>query len=332
MELGFTLMSEEHGPKELVRLARQAEDGGFDFLVQSDHFHPWVPEQQHSPYAWSVLGAVAAVTERVKLATFVTCPTVRYHPAVIAQKAATMALLSDDRFTLSLGAGERLNEHVVGRGWPSADIRHQMLGEAIAIIRALWGGGYQSYRGHYFQLEDGRVFDLPDQPIRLAIAASGPESLRLAIEHGDELVATDPDGELVGGFRDARGSDAPATCQVPVCVSADRQAAIDTAHRMFRWSALGWKVMSELPNPVNFAAASEYVRPDDVADRIACGDNVDDIVEAVRPYVEAGFDRVAFVQIGDDQQAFFDLWERELRDRLTREFSGPALVAATAAN
>jgi len=240
MEFGFTLMSEEHGPKELVGFAQRAESEGFDFLVQSDHFHPWVPEQQHSPYAWSVLGAVAAVTERVQLATFVTCPTVRYHPAVIAQKAATMALLSDDRFTLSVGAGERLNEHIVGRGWPSVDVRHQMLAEAVTIIRNLWAGGYQSYQGQHFQLDDARIFDLPQQPIPLAIAASGPDSLQLVIDHADELVATDPLGDLVRGFRAERGASASATCQVPVCVSSDRQAAIDTAHRTFRWSPLGW--------------------------------------------------------------------------------------------
>jgi G6PDH family F420-dependent oxidoreductase len=316
MELGFTLMSEEHGPKELVQLARRAEDEGFDFLVQSDHYHPWVPEQEHSPYAWSVLGAVAAVTERVRLATFVTCPTVRYHPAIVAQKAATLALLSDGRFTLSVGAGERLNEHVVGRGWPPVDVRHEMLGEAIEVMRLLWSGGYQSHRGTHFTVEDARIFDLPDDPVPVAVAVSGPASLEVAVRHGDELVATDPQGELVTGFRDAKGRGAHATCQVPLCYSTDRDAAVETAHRMFRWSTLGWSVMSELPNPLNFAGATQLVSPDDVAGQIPCGDDADAVVEAVRPYVEAGFDRIALVQIGSEQEEFLGFWSRELRDRL----------------
>jgi G6PDH family F420-dependent oxidoreductase len=330
MELGFTLMSEEHGPNELVELARRAESTGFDFLVQSDHFHPWVPEQQHSPYAWSVLAAVAAVTERIRLATFVTCPIVRYHPAVVAQKAATLALLSHDRFTLSVGAGERLNEHVVGRGWPSVDVRHEMLGEAIEIMRTLWEGGYRSYRGIHFTVEDARIFDLPDRPIPIAVAASGPESVRRAIEQGDELVATDPDGELVRTFRDARGAESHATCQIPVCVGPDRGAAMATAHRMFRWSPLGWKVMAELPNPVNFDAASSFVTPEDVAERIPCGDDVEAVVDAARRYADAGFDRIAFVQIGEDQQSFFRMWEESLRDRLVAELGSrsPALTGA----
>lgn len=176
----YTLMSEEHGPNELVDIARRAEEVGFDFLVASDHFHPWVPEQQHSPYAWSVLGAVAAVTERVELATLVTCPIMRYHPAVVAQKAATMALLSGGRFRLCVGTGERLNQHVVGQGWPSVDERHDMLAEAIEIMRLLWEGGYHSYRGEYFDVEDARVFDLPDDPVPTAVAAGGPRAAALA--------------------------------------------------------------------------------------------------------------------------------------------------------
>ncbi|MCU1503906.1 MAG: class F420-dependent oxidoreductase, partial [Ilumatobacteraceae bacterium] len=179
-------MSEEHGPRELVEVAVRAEAAGFEFLVQSDHFHPWVPEQQHSPNCWAVLGAVAQATSTVGLRTFVTCPIIRYHPAIVAQQAATLACLSGGRFTLSVGAGERLNEHVVGRGWPPVDVRHEMLGEAMEIIAALWEGGYQSYRGAHFALEDARLFDLPDARIPVAMAVSGPASLAVALVHADE--------------------------------------------------------------------------------------------------------------------------------------------------
>jgi G6PDH family F420-dependent oxidoreductase len=316
MRFGYTLMSEEHGPRELVAIARSAEEAGFEFLVQSDHFHPWVPEQQHSPNCWATLGAVAQATTTVKLRTFVTCPIIRYHPAIVAQQAATLACLSDGRFTLSVGAGERLNEHVVGMGWPAVEERHEMLEEALEIIRLLWEGGYHSYRGQHFNLEDARVFDLPDGPIPLAMAVSGPESLRVALAHADELIATEPVPELIDAFRKEKGAGAIATTQVPVAWAADEQSGLDVAHRMFRWSALGWKVQAELPNPVNFDAASKHVRPEDLAEQIPHGPAVEPYVAAVQKMVDGGFDQLAFVQVGEDQDGFFRFWNDELRPAL----------------
>jgi G6PDH family F420-dependent oxidoreductase len=321
MKFGYTLMSEEHGPKELVEVAQRAEDAGFEFLVQSDHFHPWVPEQQHSPNCWTTLGAVAQATSTIGLQTFVTCPILRYHPAIVAQQAATLGCLSDGRFTLSVGAGERLNEHVVGRGWPPVDQRHEMLGEALDIIGALWNGGYQSYRGEHFTLEDARLFDLPDERIRIAVAVSGPESLRIALAHGDELIATQPVPDLIEAFRKDKGADAPATTQLPVSWGTDRDAALESAHRLFRWSALGWKVQSELPNPVNFEAASQFVRPEDLGDTIPHGPDVEPYVQAAERMADAGFDRIAFVQIGDDQAGFLRFWRQELQPTLAAALS-----------
>jgi G6PDH family F420-dependent oxidoreductase len=314
---GYTLMTEEHDPRELVDIARRAEDLGFDFLVSSDHYHPWVPEQGHSPYAWAVLGAVAAVTDRVGLATMVTCPTVRYHPAVVAQKAATLGVLSGGRFSLGVGAGERLNEHVVGRGWPPADVRHDMLAEALEIMALLWEGGYHSYRGEWFDVEDARVFDLPDEPVPVFVAASGRESAELAGRHGDGLVATEPDPSIVETFRKSGGEGKTTWSQIPVCWGEDEGAALETAHRQFRWSALGWKVQSELPNPVNFDAAAGSVRPEDLAGSIPHGPDPEPYVEAARTFAEAGYERLAFLQIGDDQEGFFRFWDSELRGRLT---------------
>jgi G6PDH family F420-dependent oxidoreductase len=312
---GYTLMSEEHGPKELVAIARRAEELGFEFLVQSDHYHPWVPEQQHSPYAWTVLGAVAAVTERIELATLVTCPIIRYHPAIVAQKAATLGVLSDGRFTLGLGAGERLNEHVVGRGWPPVDVRHEMLAEAVHVIRLLWEGGYHSFRGQHVTVEDARVFDLPDRPVPIGLAASGDASIALAAEHGDALIATEPDAELVDGYRRAGGTG-QAWGQIPVCWGSDPDTALETAHRQFRWSALGWKVQAELPNPVNFDAAASSVRPEDLQQSIPTGPDPQPYVDAVKQWADAGFDRIAFVQVGDDQDGFLRFWDGELRAAL----------------
>lgn len=315
MQIGYTLMSEEHGPRELVAIAERAEQLGFDFLVASDHFHPWVSEQQHSPNVWAVLGAVAQATNRVHLQTFVTCPILRYHPAIVAQQAATVALLSDGRFTLGLGAGERLNEHVVGQGWPPVSVRHEMLHEAIEIIRLLWKGGYQSFRGQHLTLEDARVFDLPDQPIELALAVSGLESVQLAIERADAMIATEPNAELVARFTESCPG-ASVTGQIPAAWAADEQSGLELAHRQFRWSALGWKVQAELPNPVNFDAAAQHVRPDDLAGTIPHGPDPANYVKALREFADAGFTRMALVQVGEDQDGFFEFWESTLRPAL----------------
>src|SRR4051794_5833830 len=199
-EWGYTMMCEQTGPRELVDDVVAAESAGFDYAVISDHYFPWLEEQGHSPYAWSVLGAAAQATERIPLLTHVTCPIMRYHPAVVAQKAATMGALSDGRFTLGLGAGENLNEHVVGRGWPSADVRHEMFVEAVEIIRRLLDGDYVTWRGRHFAVDSAKLYDKPDQPVPIAIAASGPESLRIARDSADALIAVEPRADLVRGF------------------------------------------------------------------------------------------------------------------------------------
>ena len=196
MRIGYKLATEGFGPKELIRQAVLAEQAGFDFVEMSDHYHPWVEAQGHSAFTWSLLSAIAMKTERIGLATGVTCPSVRYHPAIIAQAAATLAIISDGRFTLGVGAGERLNEHVTGLGFPARQVRHERLREALEIIRLLWQGGYRSYDGRHLKLEDARVFDLPAELPAIAVAASGPESARIAAELGDGLFAVEPERHL----------------------------------------------------------------------------------------------------------------------------------------
>ncbi|MGR2752014.1 TIGR03557 family F420-dependent LLM class oxidoreductase [Agromyces arachidis] len=315
MQFGYKLAAEAFGPKELVRQARLAEEAGFDFVEISDHFHPWLDEQGHSPFAWSVLGSIAASTDRIGLATGVTCPTVRYHPAIIAQAAATLALLSEGRFTLGLGSGERLNEHVVGQGYPSVSDRQEMLREAIEIIRLLWSGGYQSYEGAYLSLEDARVFDLPDELPPIAVAAGGPDAARLAADHGDAMFGTDPDRDLIEAYRSA-GGDGARYGEVGIAWARDADAAARAAHETSRWSLLGWKVMSELPNPANFAEAAEFVRLDDVREQVSCGPDVAAHVEAVRAYADAGYDRIAIMNLGPDPDGFFEFFANELRPAL----------------
>jgi G6PDH family F420-dependent oxidoreductase len=311
-EFGYTLMCEQTSARRLVDFAAMAERAGFDYAVISDHYFPWLEEMGHSPYAWSVLGAVAQATERLPLMTYVTCPLMRYHPVVVAQKAATMGELTQGRFALGLGAGENLNEHVIGEGWPSVDTRHRMLDEAVRIIRELFGGGYVTFQGEFYDVDSAKLYDLPDSPVPIGIAASGGASARLAAEYGDILVINEPMPEVVERFRAAGGAGKPVYGQLALSYDTDAEAARERAHRLWRWSAVGgWKVMAELPGPVNFEAAAGTVRPDDVARSVPCGDDVDAVVEAARKYVEAGFTHLALVQIGADQQEPFFGWAQE---------------------
>ncbi|MFF9839827.1 LLM class F420-dependent oxidoreductase [Streptomyces sp. NPDC013740] len=308
MHIGYTMMTEQAGPRELVGHVVEAERVGFDFSVISDHSFPWLPAQGHAPYAWSVLGAAAQATSRIPLMTYVTCPTFRYHPAVVGQKAATLQLLSEGRFRLGLGSGENLNEHIVGRGWPSARVRLAMLGEAAEIIRALFSGEYVTWHGRYFQVDDARLWDVPDTPPPLGIAVSGPRSCALAGRHADLVISTEPKRELLDAFDAAGGAGKPRIGQLPICYDTDRDAAMARAHEQFRWALGGWRVNAELPLPASFAQASAHTRPEDVAKSIPCGDDVDAVLAAARGYAEAGFTDLALVQIGGDHQAPFLRW------------------------
>jgi G6PDH family F420-dependent oxidoreductase len=297
-----------------VRYAAAAERAGFDFEVMSDHYSPWLAEQGHAAYAWSMLGAVSQVTDRVELMTYVTAPILRYHPAVVAQKAATMGVLSEGRFTLGLGAGENLNEHVVGRGWPPVNVRHEMLHEAIQIITSLFDGGYVNFAGSHYRVDSAKVWDLPEQRVPIGVAVSGDQSISTFAPLADHLIAVEPDQDLVTTWDQAvGGSDSRKIGQIPVCWDTDRDRAVERAHQQFRWFAGGWKVNAELPGPSGFAGATQFVRPEDVAESIPCGPDVDAIVEAVGQFSAAGFTDVAVVQIGDEnQQEFLEFAEKDL--------------------
>ncbi len=324
---GYTLMTEQSGPRELVSYARQAEDVGFDFEVSSDHNSPWLTEQGHAPYAWTLLGAVAQATERVELMTYVTCPTIRYHPAVVAQKAATLQLLAEGRFTLGLGSGENLNEHVVGAGWPTVATRQSMLAEAIEIIRRLHTGDLVDYKGEHFQVDSARIWDLPEEGVDIAVAVSGKRSIEAFAPLCDHLVAVEPDESLVPTWNGVDGAakigpdGARAIGQIPICWAPDKKAATKLAHEQFRWFAGGWAVNADLPTPAGFAGATKFVTPDDVADAIACGPDLDAIVESVMAFKAAGFTDVAVVQVGD-----------EMQEQFLAEAAGPLLEKLRAAD
>ncbi|SFO92087.1 F420-dependent oxidoreductase, G6PDH family [Amycolatopsis arida] len=317
MRFGYTLLTEQADPKSLVDFAGAAEEAGFDFEVMSDHYFPWLDSQGHAPYAWSVLGAVAHVTSRVELMSYVTCPILRYHPAVVAQKAATVNLLADGRFTLGVGAGENLNEHVVGRGWPPVNVRHEMLTEALMIIEELFDGGYVNFAGKHYRVDSAKLWDLPERRTPVAVAVSGMQSVRNFAPMADALIAVEPKGELCRAW-DAERADLELEPtrkigQMPIAWDRDPAAARRRAHEQFRWFAGGWKVNSELPGTAGFAAATQFVTEDDVAKNIPCGPDVGSIVAAAKPFREAGFTDLALVQIGGDQQeGFFDFARTEL--------------------
>ncbi|HEX3713270.1 MAG TPA: TIGR03557 family F420-dependent LLM class oxidoreductase [Trebonia sp.] len=311
MQIGYKLATEGFAPKELIRQAVLAEDAGFDFVEMSDHYHPWVEAQGHSAFTWSLLSAIAMKTDRIGLVTGVTCPSMRYHPAIIAQAAATLAIISDGRFTLGVGAGERLNEHVTGDGFPGQRVRHQRFREALEIIRLLWRGGYRSYDGKYLRLEDARVFDLPERLPVIAVAASGPQSARIAAELGDGLFAVEPDGDLVAGWHQL-GGDGPSYGEMPLAWASDEDQAVRAVLEKNSFALSGWKVMSELPNPVNFEAVTANVTQDQVREAFACGPDPKRHLEVARRFADAGFDHLVAMNAGPDPDGFIDFFTREL--------------------
>jgi coenzyme F420-dependent glucose-6-phosphate dehydrogenase len=314
-EIGYSLSSEEHPPTDLVRYAQQAEEAGFSFALISDHYHPWTDRQGQSPFVWSVIGAIANATEQLRLGTGVTCPTMRMHPALVAQAAATAAAMMPGRFFLGVGTGENLNEHILGQRWPSASVRRAMLEEAVSVIRMLWEGGLRSHRGRYYTVENARVYTLPEQPPLIMVAAGGNKSASLAGRIGDGLIGVAPDSEVVATFERSGGSGKPRYGQLHVCWAEDEQQAIRTALEWWPNAAFGDFAL-ELPLPSQFEQAAKLVREDDVADAVVCGPDPERHVEAITRFSDAGFDHLYVHQIGPDQEGFFDFYRSRVLPKL----------------
>ena len=315
-EFGYALSSEEHGPRELVDLARRAEETGFEFAMISDHFHPWTDSQGQSPFVWSVIGGIAGATERLRLGTGVTCPTIRIHPAIVAHAAATAALMMQGRFFLGLGAGENLNEHVVGEGWPAPDERLGMLEEAIEIIRLLWEGGYQTHRGEFYDVEQARLYSLPEEPPPIAVAAAKPNAAELAGRAADAFVNVAPDDETMKAFEESGGRGKPKYGQITMCWAENEEQGRKTAREIWPNAALGGDLSYELPLPLHFEQATEDVTEEEIGEAIPCGPDVERYVEDVRTYEQAGYTHIYFHQIGHDQDGFFRFFEQELKPKL----------------
>jgi coenzyme F420-dependent glucose-6-phosphate dehydrogenase len=314
-EIGYALSCEEHSPADLTRNAARAEEAGFTFALISDHYHPWTDRQGQSAFVWSVIGAIAQATRHLALGTGVTCPTMRIHPSVVAQAAATSAAMMPGRFFLGVGSGENLNEHIIGEHWPPADIRQEMLEEAIEIIRQLWEGGYQSYHGAYYVVENARIYTLPDQLPPIMVAAGGARAAELAARMGDGLIGTAPDRDLIEGFHDAGGEGA-IYGQVTVCWASDESEARKTAHKWWPNAAIPGELSQELPLPRHFEQAAGSVTEDDIAQAIVCGPDPERHLEAIRKFVDSGYTHVYVHQVGADQDGFFNFYSNEVLPKL----------------
>jgi coenzyme F420-dependent glucose-6-phosphate dehydrogenase len=314
IKLGYSLSSEEQTPAALVDNARMAEQAGFGFALISDHYHPWTDRQGQSAFVWSVLGAIARATESITLGTGVTCPSVRLHPAIVAQASATVASLMPGRFFLGLGTGENLNEHILGDRWPSLDVRQEMLEEAVDVIRLLWSGGLRSHRGQYFEVENARIYSLPPEPPPIYIAAAGPDSARLAGRIGDGLISVAPLGEVVQEFTrgERAGRERPRLGQVTVCWAESEAEARRTAFEYWPTAAIHGAASQELPLPSHFEELARSVNEDQVAERVVCGPDPQRHIDQIRKYGEAGFDHVFIHQVGPDQEGFMRFAQQEL--------------------
>ncbi len=315
-EIGIFFSAEERSATDIVDGARRAEQAGFCSAWISDHFHPWNDEQGESPFVWSVLGAAAALTEAMRWTTAVTCPTVRTHPGIVAHAAATTATLMPGRFRLGVGSGEALNEHVFGARWPQADIRLEMLEEAVAIIRLLWEGGFKSRRGHHYTLESARLYSLPDEPPPILVSAFGPKAIALAGRIGDGYITVRPDRDAVGRYRD-HGGRGPITGGLKVCWGEDRAACVRTAHRLWPTEALSGELAQVLPSPRHFEQATLLVTEQLIAASVPCGPDPDEHAAAIQEYVDAGFDEIYVAHIGPGHDGFIDFYAREILPRFS---------------
>lgn len=312
---GLTVSSEEHSPARLVEIARQAEDFGFDFISISDHFHPWIEAQGHSPFVWSVLGAISQATSTIEVGVGVSCPTMRIHPAVNAHAAATTATLLPGRFVWGVGTGENLNEHVTGAPWPPAAVRLEMLEESIEITRRLWTEDSVDHRGPHFIVEDARIFDKPDPLPPIVVSAFGSEAAEMAARLGDGLWTTGIKEDVLEAYR-AAGGDGQVWSQLTVCWDPDPEVAIDRAHRVWPNTGLPGQLAQDLRTVQHFEEATSMVRREDMESSLPCGPDPGPILESISEATEIGVDHVYLHQVGDPLDGFMDFWADELRPEL----------------
>ncbi|WP_433453842.1 LLM class F420-dependent oxidoreductase [Streptomyces sp. CA-142005] len=314
-EYGYFLASEEHSPAGLVEQARMAEQAGFRALWISDHFHPWNDAQGQSAFVWSVIGALSEAVS-LPIETAVTCPTVRMHPAVTAQAAATSAVLTEGRFRLGLGTGEALNEHILGDRWPPLHVRLEMLEEAIQVMRRLFTGEEVNHQGTHYTVENARLYTVPEEPVPIDISGFGPKATSLAARVGDGYITMMPEEEMVTQFRKGGGGAKPVSGGTKVCYGTDREECVRTVRRLWYNELLPGEMGQVLPSPRHFEQLRELVTEDMVREKVVCGDDADQHVATLTAFADAGFDRVYVNQIGPDQKGFFDFYRTKVLPRL----------------
>ena len=315
-EIGYSLSSEEHRPPDLIGYARRAEEAGFRFALISDHFHPWVDHQGHSAFVWTVLGGIAQATERLEVGTGVTCPTIRIHPAIIAQAAATTADLFGGRFFLGVGSGENLNEHITGSRWPPVDQRLEMLEEAVGVIRELWKGELTTHYGKHYTVENARIYTVPEELPLIHFAGAGDKAAEMAGRLGDGFIGTAPDPETIQTFTNSGGEGKPRYGQMTVCWAADEAEARKTALEWWPNAGLSGQLTQELALPSHFEQAASLVTEDKLAESFPVGPDPERHLSSIREYFDAGYDHVYVHQIGPDQAGFFDFYEKEILPKL----------------
>jgi G6PDH family F420-dependent oxidoreductase len=316
MKIGCFISSEEWGPKDLIAQAAQAQQAGFEGLWISDHYHPWNDAQGHSGFVWGTIGAIAQAAPGMHVTTAVTCPTMRIHPAVIAQAAATAAVLLDGNFSFGVGSGEALNEHIFGDAWPNADERLEMLEESIEVIRQLWKGGVQSHRGRHYRVEHARIYDLPEAPTPIIVSGFGPKAIELAGRIGDGFATVVPDADAVSQFRSSGGEGKVVQGGVKVCWGADEATALEHVTHLWPNDGLPGELAQILPTPAHFEQASSLVTSEMLGESITHGPDVEKHVATIQAYADAGFDELYVNQIGPDQDAFFAAYRDEVLPRL----------------
>jgi G6PDH family F420-dependent oxidoreductase len=314
MRFGYFLSCEEYSPAQLVEQAAAAEKAGFDSLWISDHFHPWNDEQGESPFVWGMIGALSQ-TCSLPVTTAVTCPTTRIHPAIVAQAAATAAVQLDGRFVLGVGTGEALNEHVLGDPWPSADIRLEMLEEAVEVMRRLWSGEVVTVRGEHYDVDTARIYTLPDEPVPVYVSAFGPKALDVAARIGDGFISTSDDADIVRAFKEKSGGK-PCQGGVKVAWADTEDDGIDHAHRLWANSGLPGELSQVLPSPQHFEQASQLVTRDSTAGSVVAGNDIEKHVEQLRSYVDAGYDEVYVANMGPHYLAMIEAYGRDVLPRL----------------
>jgi G6PDH family F420-dependent oxidoreductase len=310
MRIGYFLSTEEYSPAELVAQAAAAERAGFAGLWISDHFHPWNNEQGNSPLVWSVIGAISQVCD-LHVTTAVTCPTVRIHPAIVAQAAGTCAEMLDGRFTLGVGTGEALNESILGSPWPSIDVRLEMLEEAVELIRELWSGDVVTSTGRHYSVDHARIYNVPDTPPAIFMSAFGPQALEVAARIGDGYIGTAPDADLVRRFKEASGGK-PAQAGAKVAFAPTQDEGWEHAHRLWPNAGLPGELAQILPTPEHFEQATELVTMESTRESVVAGNDPEEHLRQVREYADAGYDELYVANMGPHHQEMIEFYGKEI--------------------